>query len=305
MSIFSTPPEVKRVKQARRRFKNRRSELKKLLKVEPDKVDRSLIEEYLSEEGCGNLLELLPETLRADRALVKIAVASPDLEVVQRDARHTPFSAPVNSPLKHASPVLKQDRELVQYAISECADAYDFASEDLQADNELHFLALNQNRIQSQNFDARWPGPLFPEDNLAMYEYIGDYYYHVYNVDEDANPYFCYSDVEFDEIDTEYGKCLPEMLADWRVMCRILSGDYWEWDHLLSGSRESFQGHLLNNLPHSLFGSYQSDNVETYKVTNKEFVLFAIKEGFPRVIEHASEALKNDEEIKNLLGSKQ
>jgi hypothetical protein len=164
MSFFSTPPEVKRVKQTRRRFKNLRSELKKLLKVEPGKEDRSLIEEYLSEEGCGNLLEMLPEHLRTDRALVRIAVASPDLEVVQRDARHTPFSAPVNSPLKYASPALKQDRELVQYAISECADAYTFASEDLQADNELHFSALNEYRIQHQDVDAPswWPGPRDP-----------------------------------------------------------------------------------------------------------------------------------------------
>lgn len=294
----------KEVNETRRYFEQSKSTLEDYLEIESGEVDRDLIEEYLSAEGCGNLLELLPEHLRADRALVRIAVANPDLEVVQSDHSDASISAPVNSPLKHASPALKQDRELVEYAISICADAYTFASEDLQEDNDLHFAAFDQYRVQHEDFDGPYWAFKQPEDKLAMYEYIGRYFHHVHNLDKDSNPGYMSSDVSFDEIDELYGEFLPEMFADWRVMCRILSGgDDWEWDSLISGARNSggFQEHLENNLPSSLFGTYQPGDIDTYKVTNREFVLFAIKEGFPEVVEHASEELKNDKEIKGLI----
>ena len=87
---------------------------------------------------CGDLIRLASEELRANRKLVLEAVKYPN------ECEADTLLEPEGSPLEHASEALRNDREVVLWAILHSPDAFEFASAELKADQIVYFSALTK-----------------------------------------------------------------------------------------------------------------------------------------------------------------
>ena len=91
-----------------------------------------------------------------------------------------------------------------------------------------------------------------------------------------------------------------DLFDDWNVL-RILFSDDFSGRVRVSWN-EYWQNDWGEFLPESV-AIYKDDggDWDLYEITNKDFILFAIKEGSPEVLAHASDELKDDPEIKRLV----
>ena len=289
-------------------YKEARRELEKLLGAGPQPQQR--YEDYLdsignclAQDGCGNLLQYLPDDLKTNRELVESAIRFPDLEGREISENNAPSAQPVHSPLRHAAIALRKDRSLVLEAISSCADAYESASEDLKADPEIYLAALESAIFQAvdlhrpDNFilPEEWTPPFdstFYEDSLSLAKFLGEFY--------SSLSYCGEHDSTLALLKYHFGKHFPKMFSDWSTVCYVLVEDYyWGWCEPTDGHPHE----VLECLPDSLSEWIDADNDcgGGLVITSREFILFAINEGYPGVLLHASDALQNDEEIKRLV----
>ncbi len=102
---------------------------------------------------CGDLICFASEGLRANRKLVLEAVKYPN------ECEADTLLEPEGSPLEHAADALRNDREVVLWAILHSPDAFDFASAELKADQIVYFSALTKAITLGRN----GPDPQFPD----------------------------------------------------------------------------------------------------------------------------------------------
>ena len=102
---------------------------------------------------CGDLIRLASDELRGNRKLVLEAVKYPN------ECEADTLLEPEGSPLEHASDALRNDREVVLWAILHSPDAFEFASAELKADQIVYFSALTKAITLGRN----GPDPQFPD----------------------------------------------------------------------------------------------------------------------------------------------
>ncbi len=102
---------------------------------------------------CGDLIRFASEELRANRKLVLEAVKYPN------ECEADTLLEPEGSPLEHASEALRNDREVVLWAILHSPDAFEFTSAELKADQIVYFSALTKAITLGRN----GPDPQFPD----------------------------------------------------------------------------------------------------------------------------------------------
>ena len=299
--------EVHQSRQAEQAYREAEQGLKTLAEEGPVSSEEYLHEEgkfedyldYFSREGCGNLLQFAPDDVRANRKLVSVAIKHPHL-IIQTDWANRPTVVPTNSPLKHASSALRQDEALVLEAISFCADAYEFASDDLRADPDVYLAAISADLEEtSYSYDQggiefRWDPAFddsFYDDPVRLYEFLGE-------LRATADSSWLgghHDDMEGirAHINEFYEQYFPEIFKNWEVVCQVFSNkSAWDSEEL-DPYGEYFPDWLYSN----------EDGVESRKsgITNREFILFAMENGYPDVIEHAADTLRTDKEIRSAL----
>ena len=252
--------------------------------------------DFLEREGCGSLLQYLPDDLRANEELVRAAIERPEL-ALQITESNDPVVVPLDSPLRYASDELRQNRSLVVKAISFCAGAYEYASDELKADPEVYLTALHTDLTHSyddSSRDIRW-NPCFDssfyKDSWHLYEFLGQLWA---SLDYQLDTGMSWDDDYWDEnkaehIKEHYSEYFPSMFSDWRVICEVLTDEWWWGKKWLSVS-EYFPAALFAN-------AKTTGGVEQKTITHRDFFVFAINEGYPAVIDYASDELKHDEEI--------
>lgn len=96
---------------------------------------------YVDQEGCGPLLQYCPAAMRANREIVSAAIRHPQMELVEQETGESRI-VPLESPLEFAADELCEDPLLVLEAISHCAAAYQFGSEELRLDPDVFLQAF-------------------------------------------------------------------------------------------------------------------------------------------------------------------
>ena len=276
--------------------------------------------EYVSRDGCGNLLEFLPESLRDDRRVVSAAIAQPIPGTVyyyHGMGAHT--IEPVASPLEYASIKCRDDRELVLKAISFSANAYKHASQGLRSDPDIYLAAARAEVVQSNCWGDSYVdcytavsnklgkpslNDSFLSDAVGLYEFVVglerliDYEY-------DAGEFaalFSEKLEDWHHAGDLYDEHFPVMFQDWEVVCRVLGCMATTDDPLPSFFEmykakwsERYETYAPDNL-------YQDENgVKTDQITNRAFVLYALKAGHTHVMNWVTDAMKNDPEVSKLL----
>ena len=83
-----------------------------------------------------------------------------------------PIFSEVNSPLKYASEELRDDREVVLWAIWNCADAYEFASEEIRSDTTAYLSAVRSAARPRTEIDPSHVPKRLYEDSNAFYQML-------------------------------------------------------------------------------------------------------------------------------------
>ena len=97
-----------------------------------------------------------------------------------------------------------------------------------------------------------------------------------------------------------FGSRILNLFDDWNVLRILFTNDFSERVHVLgNGFWQLVWGEFL---PESVATHKGIDaDSDLYEITNKDFILFVIKEGYPEVLANASDELKYDPEIKRLV----
>ena len=311
---------LRKIKELRRAQKKGERQIVKQLKRGAISHEEAL--EYVSRTGCGSLLQFFPENLRDDRLVVAAAIAQPDQEIVYDRGVTGPF--PTGSPLEYASSTCRQDRELVLEAVSFSAGAYNYASEELRSDPDIYLAAARAEIVQTEGWRSdhlidcytvacnKLGEPnlndSFYSDAVGLYEFVVGL---ERLIDSDNNSA---TDDIFDALYAEegpdawahagdnYEEHFLNMFQDWEVVCRVLGCMATSDDPLPSFFEmykakwsERYEAYAPENLYHD------ENGVKTDQITNRAFVLYALKAGQTHVMNWVTDTLKNDPEVSKWL----
>lgn len=247
------------------------------------------IEELLSTEGGGELLQLLPEDLKHDRDLAMVAAGHPKGRLC---------------PLRHAAKELLSDRDFVLEAVSYDAETFRVAADELRKDPEIFIKALEGAEREGIDLKDRFnpviPSNWTPEFDELFYQDSMRFLDFLARFEAVVSGYESYYGQGMVFTSRHFGSRMSGLFEDWNVVRILFSkefsryvpwSEYWQHDW----------GEYLPESVITYIGDEDPDDSVLYQITNREFILFAIKEGSPEVLVHASDELKNDPELKRLV----
>jgi len=285
MRIF----ETRELRTARKQLKRILNEGRREGQSEEEYIE-SIAECFLIDSG-GELLQYLPEDLKRDRYLAEVA------------AYHPIPACPRLHPLRHAAKELLSDRDFVlEEVCSYHPVVFPLIADELQNDPEIFIAALEtaaNNGINLKDpfnpvIPSGWgPGfaKSFYEDSERFLDFVSRFH------DVVGSQESCPGQgMEFTS--SHFGCWIHRLFEDWNVLRILFSNDFSgpvSWN-------EYWQHDWGEFLPESVaIYKDDGDDWDLYEITNKDFILFAIKEGSPEVLAHASDELKDDPEIKRLV----
>lgn len=251
------------------------------------------IAECFSIDGGGELLQYLPEDLKRDRYLVEVA------------ANHPTPACPRLHPLRHAAKELLSDRDFVLEEVCPYHPAvFPLIAYELQNDPEIFIVALEAAADGGidlhDNFNPVIPADWSPRFGESFYEDSFSFLDFVVRFSDVLARQESYPGEGMKFTSFHFGSRILDLFDDWNVL-RILFSDDFSGRVRVSWN-EYWQNDWGEFLPESV-AIYKDDggDWDLYEITNKDFILFAIKEGSPEVLAHASDELKDDPEIKRLV----
>jgi len=287
MRIF----ETRELRTARKRLKKILNEGRREGQTEEEYIET--IAECFSIDGGGELLQCLPEDLKRDRYLAEVA------------ANHPIPACPRLHPLRHAAEELLSDRDFVLEEVGPYHPVvFPLIADELQNDPEIFIKALEAAADGGidlhDNFNPVIPADWRPRFAKSFYkdsERFLDFVLRFHEAVCRQEP--CPGEgMEFTSF--HFGSRISDLFEDWNVLRILFSHDFS--GRVRVSWNEYWQHDWGRFLPESI-ATYKDNDSECnlYKITNKDFILFAIKEGSPEVLAYASDELKDDPEIKRLV----
>jgi len=285
MRIF----ETRELRTARKQLKRILNEGRREGQTEEEYIES--IAECFSIDGGGELLQYLPEDLKRDRYLAEVA------------ANHPIPACTRLHPLRHAAEELLSDRDFVLEVVCPYHPVvFPLIADELQNDPEIFIEALEAAADGGidlhDNFNPVIPADWRPRFAKSFYEDSERFLDFVLRFHEAVCRQESCPGAGMEFTSFHFGSRILDLFEDWNVLRILFSNDFSgrvSWN-------EYWQHDWGEFLPESV-AIYKDDGSDwdLYEITNKDFILFAIKGGAPEVLAHASDELKDNPEIKRLV----